>query len=708
MPSDRRVLAVLPAVALTLAAGAPAALGQRANPPASQRPEAPAASEPAPERAPETAPREWLARLPDAVRAALEQRIGYALAPFPASAEPYTAQGRGGEIPRLTGTGEVVVVQAFDPGDAGSRRSMEALAGALRDREGVRLVAVVPSTARDDRGRDRERRALEAYLGRTELGVPVVYEPQAELARALALDLRTGTNVVADRAGIIRYAGLTPEGVAAAVAALLAEPATEAGAEGERVLPVTMLAERLARSAEVRARLDAALAGGDLLAHADQVMELVGELFTHDQEAGAAAAYALATSNDLAVRPLGLELLRRHATAAQIGQALETMSGTSWIDERRYLTLALAAKVPEDAARVLLSRQRAPDRLERLLVNWAASGLQSPELAAALLTNLNRAPAEVEDWDYGFGELQMMSQYALIEGAAGRPFVDQKEARAFLTAAKAGTAVREELPPLAAWPRTVARIRGFDHILLPSFALRFGGDFNVRATDLVEAVAEGPADVPANLALFTENAVALAQTGWEPVFGRVKPPTLRLILADRRDFYSQGGDQDRVSYSTGNEIWVLAYDADLIGGAIAREYAKVMVNAVFEDLPRWAMEGFADSITASQNGTVFRDRALIEELKIESVIRRGPATRAHGWKGSDLPDDDPTGGQNELYYASHILVDYLRLRFPAPGARLFLLLSGIERGRSSQQLLRALYGQSLGEMDRSIQEWLGY
>src|SRR5690606_16445359 len=107
MPSDRRVLAVLPAVALTLAAGAPAALGQRANPPASQRPEAPAASEPAPERAPETAPREWLARLPDAVRAALEQRIGYALAPFPASAEPYTAQGRGGEIPRLTGTGEV-------------------------------------------------------------------------------------------------------------------------------------------------------------------------------------------------------------------------------------------------------------------------------------------------------------------------------------------------------------------------------------------------------------------------------------------------------------------------------------------------------------------------------------------------------------------------------------------------------------------------
>ena len=162
----------------------------------------------------------WLDRMPSQDRACLERLIGYAPPAFPDEAiwvetEPMSW----GEL-----RGKVVVIQSWTSHSASGRnwalRARQTLSGfAATD---VQLIALhTPEGAE----------SADVFLQRRPLGVPAVIDATGFLCDALGV-YRRPANIVVDRNGTVRYAGLNQRGLRAAIATLIEEPAnTEAAPE---------------------------------------------------------------------------------------------------------------------------------------------------------------------------------------------------------------------------------------------------------------------------------------------------------------------------------------------------------------------------------------------------------------------------------------------------------------------------------------------
>lgn len=121
--------------------------------------------------------------------------------------------------------GKVVVLQFWSRGDRRSTLRLSQLKD-LQARVGDDLEVVAIH-------RDRLADGLEQFLERRDPGVPVAVDVRDEYGAALgvASDL---ANLVIDRAGLVRYVLLNPNGVESAVDALAAEPAPSDDEEIER------------------------------------------------------------------------------------------------------------------------------------------------------------------------------------------------------------------------------------------------------------------------------------------------------------------------------------------------------------------------------------------------------------------------------------------------------------------------------------------
>lgn len=194
--SWRCLLAVPSCLAFAALASAQAPTGQTATPP-------PAASAPSFE----PAPREWLDRLPREDRAAVEPLLGYEAPALPADAVWI------GAGPKSLGDlrGKVVVLQSFTTKGSGKRIAEKLAATLEKSSPGEAVVLLVHTPDGADKA--------SAILERQPLPWPVLVDATGAACDAYGF-YRRPSNVVLDKQGNVRYAGLTPEGVAEAIKTL--------------------------------------------------------------------------------------------------------------------------------------------------------------------------------------------------------------------------------------------------------------------------------------------------------------------------------------------------------------------------------------------------------------------------------------------------------------------------------------------------------
>ncbi|UCD75811.1 MAG: redoxin domain-containing protein [Phycisphaerales bacterium] len=192
--------------AAVLATGSPTmAAEEPAGPPT-----IPPAEEPAQPKPPPVNPK-WLEKLERLDRALLDELIGYAPPPFTEDlkwigSDPLTWD-------KLRGT--VVIVQSWTSKSRTASRWPARTAKALKDYESgdVRILALhTPENA------DK----AETILTRRPMEMPVIVDPVGGFCDALGV-YKKPVNIIIDRQGAVRYAGLNSRGLLAAVASLVEE-----------------------------------------------------------------------------------------------------------------------------------------------------------------------------------------------------------------------------------------------------------------------------------------------------------------------------------------------------------------------------------------------------------------------------------------------------------------------------------------------------
>ncbi len=196
---------------------APEEPDDEAEPTAPETVPAPASAPTAP--APKTAERfqcaapekSWAARLEDADRAAIDERLGYGL---PALPNDLDWVGSSTVAPSIDG--KVIVIQTFDVNSGGTgpiEKASHSLKPFEENTEFVLVGVQVPNKVEASTPRVAKCKAKAALC----------VDTNGEWCDALGAFKRP-VNFVVDRAGAIRYAGLTDKGLAAAVKLLLDEP----------------------------------------------------------------------------------------------------------------------------------------------------------------------------------------------------------------------------------------------------------------------------------------------------------------------------------------------------------------------------------------------------------------------------------------------------------------------------------------------------
>lgn len=202
--------ALLAAISLLGAVPAHAVEGEKPGPPPERGSKARAPVDPA------RTPRMQL-KLDAEDRAALDQGISYSLPEPPAGLEWIGSPALGVDAMR----GRVLVVQSVSTRAANWRNTVEALRRQLGSFDHDPPVVILVHTPE---GADRARSLLEPLLD----GWIGIVDGEGAWCDELGFWKRP-VNLVVDRNGIVRYAGLTPEGVKAAVE-LLREEETDPGA----------------------------------------------------------------------------------------------------------------------------------------------------------------------------------------------------------------------------------------------------------------------------------------------------------------------------------------------------------------------------------------------------------------------------------------------------------------------------------------------
>ncbi|MFM1890133.1 MAG: hypothetical protein RLZZ565_890 [Planctomycetota bacterium] len=204
-------------LALATEASAQSATGPGATPPAAAAP------------AFEPAPREWLDRLPRDDRAALEPLLGFEAPSLPAEAMWIGA----GPKSLADLRGKVVVLQSFTTKGSGKRIAEKLAATLEKAAPGDATVLLVHTPD----GADKAATILE----RQPLPWPVLLDAQGAACDVFGF-YRRPANVVIDKQGNVRYAGLTDQGVAEAIRVLDKEPFDAAVPARKREAPAAVAA----------------------------------------------------------------------------------------------------------------------------------------------------------------------------------------------------------------------------------------------------------------------------------------------------------------------------------------------------------------------------------------------------------------------------------------------------------------------------------
>jgi len=214
------VLSLCPAAGLaqeTPPAGKPPAESKppaEVNPPAEKPAEKPADKPAADSKRLEVPPADlkWLDRLPKEDRAAVDELIGWAPPKFASDLEWVGSEALTWDSLR----GKVVVLQSFTTGNVAGRNWPARIATALKEAKDVRMIVLhTPEEAAGAKEFLSKKPAPE--------GVAVAIDSKGAFCDALEI-YKHPMNIVVDRNGAVRYAGLNLNGLEEAVKLLVAEP----------------------------------------------------------------------------------------------------------------------------------------------------------------------------------------------------------------------------------------------------------------------------------------------------------------------------------------------------------------------------------------------------------------------------------------------------------------------------------------------------
>lgn len=636
----------------------------------------PAPSPVAPASAPPPAqadlPRGDLLRMPREEREALEKRLGASIATI----VPPAADNPGFGLADLRG--DPIVIQAWNARRGASRKNLQTVADALAaQRVPVALVALHVGESRGD---------TDPGLNVPGLTFRAVADENGGIALALALREGVG-NLIADKAGVVRYAGVRAEAVPALVAALAAE---ESPTPAETDIAAIAAAAAPAAGADVSGLLrDAgeAIASG----RGAQAEALLIQAVRANAARGVAAAADLAIARDRSHRPIGVSVLMQHADGPAVLRVIDAMHPGRNGDSRRFLVRSLGRKDLPDKVRVLGALTRDSDREVQIAAVYALADHRDAAAMEFLLPIMDRPPLEIPSWDGDEQERLDMAVFGTARVITGLRSGQRKDFEAWFdlyrrdpaaaqrAAAESARAVGTLSPPVQRYGETWTQLADVDVAVRAASPMPL--DFNALSADFARSI-------------------AAAQRASEPFFGVVHLPPYRVYVTDKGRFTSTaGGNSDYPGASRGNEL-TLRGDTEA-GSSLAQimyhEHLNVMQAALFEDQPRWLLEGFASSLQNSPEGTVWTPATLQEAGIADALNTPGLFSSAMSWESASS-----TGQQEARQYATaHAAVDVLRFGgFGAEPVRLAFLMNAISRGEGDPQALEAVYGLRIADLDR--------
>lgn len=445
-------------------------------------------------------------------------------------------------------------------------------------------------------------------------------------------------------------------------------------------------------------KLRAAEKSGDETALA----EALDEFWRSDPEKAEKASLMLLNKGTVSQRPLGVAALVRHAPAESLARAARTLNPNTFRHERRLLVRALGSRDGNESFDLAASFMRDNDRMVQAAVISAMGDMGEPRGLGHMVSGLPPMPTTQTPQDETY--IIAMNSFGAARTIAGKDLPDANAVRQWWEAQSRSGAEDEEENEGVREDAEKGAVKSKEPDAQGRFQTRhFRVQFRlkdwkrvVRATDMTrwEQVVSG-----------IDSAAEAALRGAEPMFGRMHLPVLDLVFADDQTIASEGGTtRGYYGFAIGPKIVMRFTDFEAARTVLAHELIHVIHSSMYERQPRWLSEGIANSLTLSQRRSIFTSELgmRVDPRAVELITCGRGVTSALNWT-----DSGETGSDRHWYDLSHMVVDYLRFGgFAESETRLALLAGRLARGETGTNVVPQIWGRSLKELDRGLQEWL--
>ncbi|MCL4219855.1 MAG: hypothetical protein KJZ65_00660 [Phycisphaerales bacterium] len=616
-------------------------------------------------------PRQDLSRMRPDDRTALERLIGTGFAGMGEDAVIVSGPDAGIEVFNT----RVAVIQPWSLTDAASQKAVEQVGEGLAGLEDVVLVALHGPEDVNKIKRLLERRGLPGT---------VVLDSEDRFITPLGLGAR-GANLIVDRNGAVRYAGVSAGAVSGLVRQLLGEEPDAGKAPSGNV---RKLAASAASAAELEQKITDAWVTGDMKA-GEALLEAA---WTSDATAASTVARQLLNGQMTAQRVLGLEQLARHADVSTLLDVIRKMNSRSERLEMAILVRSLGQRQLDNAESVLTPFVTSRDVYVRQAALYALGDAGTPRLLRMFVGEMRTAPAARDTWSDDDDDRLMSTMFGVAYKLTGLRASTGREYQEWLNLYESSPERAEE-----AARRSITAANGQPNMLrfgsnemrtYPGFDL--GYQFQRPDPSLIDDRAPRQ---------FVEELDAVCKRA-EPVLGRVHAAPIRIYVGDDGGFSALVGNRAVAGQAEVNVIYIRHGPLPTMRAVLARTYGHILQDAMYADQPRWLSDGFALSMSSPESRWTM---STVRSANIDAAVQQGVFRRLIGWGGQATADVR----DQENYQLSRLAVDFLRSGpYPAGNTRLRLVMGRISTGMSDREALAEFYAHP-DDLDRQILEWLG-
>lgn len=434
-------------------------------------------------------------------------------------------------------------------------------------------------------------------------------------------------------------------------------------------------------------QLDEAARAGDHPA----VAALLDDLWKADREQGREATWRVLADGDDRLRPIGMELMARHGTAAELAQAAGALDAHHRRDERRWLVRRISERPGDGRAELLRPFLGDRDPLVRAAAASGLADLGHVPAVAWVVSSLQRVPTSVSKWSGDERDIEQMALWGMVRVLSGLKPRASRDVRVWVNAQRS---LDELKPPEQGDPAETLEVDGNE--LRTSRLL-----VKVEIAGVPRGAAPLGLDWPV-LALGLEQSVESASRAAERLFGRIHLPEILLVLADERSIGRFGGpSRGYYGFASGNKVVMRFDELERAMATLRHEYVHIIHSAMAERQPRWFSEGLAETLSRSADESLWTREPAMAQAGLR-LLDQEPLWRILRWT-----DSGSSGESAELYQRAHLLVDFLRFGpFAAREARLVSLLGRLDRRQRAEDAIGALYGLNERTLEEEVRRWL--